>query len=54
MTIFMLSTASVLQQFTGTSKVMSGACTTLGMRHQFDEIYTNAAQLYSEENNEFS
>jgi len=44
MTIFMLWTASVLQQFIGTSKVMSGACTTLGIRHQFDKVYTNAAQ----------
>lgn len=50
----MLSTASVLQQFIETSKVMSGTCTTLATRDKFDELYTNAAQLYSEENTEFS
>ena len=54
MTIFMLSTASVLQHVIGTSKVMSGACTALGTGHTFREIYTNAAKLYFEENTEFS
>lgn len=63
----MLSRARVLQQFIGTSKVMSdacatlgirqvmsGACATLGIRHQLDEICANAAQVYSEQNTEFS
>ena len=56
MTIFMLSTASVLQHFAGTSRVTSGVRTTLGTRHQFREMYTNAAQLYFyfEKNIEFS
>jgi len=54
MTIFMLSTASVLQHVTRTIKVMSGACTALGTRHTFREVYTNAAHMCFETNNDFS